>query len=117
MNYPDAPETRAHDAGVPLDSLGARDGGAHAPEVRWPPPNQTRVLTRSAGCGEEQKHALRNQRQPTVLCVRQNAPWKAPVAPWSTSDCRVTATVAVPNEAPTCWAMRVFMVACAMSVG
>jgi hypothetical protein len=30
---------------------------------------------------------------------------------------KTTATMATPNEAPTCWLMRVFMVACGMSAG
>jgi hypothetical protein len=38
----------------------------------------------------------------------QNAPGKALVAPWTSGDWSATATIAVPNEAPTCCAMRVF---------
>jgi hypothetical protein len=33
-----------------------------------------------------------------MLVAHQNAPWKAPVAPWLRSDCRATATIAVPND-------------------
>ena len=39
---------------------------------------------------------------------------KALVAPWVSSDCRATATIAMPKEAPTCCAIRVFIVACGM---
>ncbi|MER5184594.1 hypothetical protein ABT009_40895 [Streptomyces sp. NPDC002896] len=54
----------------------------------------------------------------TVMPIaHQNAPWKAPVAPCSRSDWKTMATIAIPNEAATCWAMRVFMVACGMSPG
>lgn len=46
--------------------------------------------------------------------AHQNAPWKAAVPPSASSAWSATATIAVPKEAPTCWAMRVFMVACGM---
>src|ERR1700722_7963187 len=49
--------------------------------------------------------------------AHQNAPWNAPTAPCASRDCRATATIAMPKEAPTCCAMRVFMVACGMPAG
>ena len=51
----------------------------------------------------------------TVMPVtHQNAPWKALAAPCASRDWRATATIAMPKEAPTCWLMRVFMVAWGM---
>ena len=51
----------------------------------------------------------------TVIPVaHQNEPWNAPAAPWESRDCRATATIAMPKDAPTCWLIRVFMVACGM---
>lgn len=53
----------------------------------------------SASAGSTARHAR--------PIAHQNAPWNAAVAPWSSRDCRATATIAVPNAPPTCWAIRV----------
>ena len=96
--------------------LGPRPAGGRAGRGRSPRRLRRRqpALLRHAGVRPGGEGESRDDGDDRDADGPPERAWKALAAPWASSDWRATATIAVPKEAPTCWAMRVFMVACGM---